>query len=248
VGFRGDTDPALEREVDALTWLHLGELDALVASLRGVGDAVMIGKIPKTSLYGGGATLRPDARAIGLFAKLRDRSDDAILGALADELQREGIVLRAQTELLPEIVARRGPIGSLVATAEQRADAAFGFPIAKTLGGVDVGQSVVVRERAVMALEAIEGTDATIRRGAALGGPGVVVVKVAKPRQDPRFDVPAVGADTLDVLAEVKAGALAIEAGATLVVDAPAFAREADRLGIAVFGIDASDLQEGPLR
>ncbi len=244
VAFVDETDPALEREVDAIAWLHLGELERLLGFLveRGARDAVMAGKILKTSLYGDLARLRPDGRAIALLASLRDRSDDGILGAIAGELASHGVVLRPQAALVPELFADRGVLGRVAPSEAQRRDAAFGFRIAKALGAVDVGQTVVVRERAVMALEAIEGTDAAIRRGAALGGPGVTVVKVAKPRQDPRFDLPAVGPDTLRVLAETKAAALAVEAGATLVVDREELVATADAHGIAVIGLGPEDV------
>jgi DUF1009 family protein len=239
VAFHGETDPALGEDADRITWVHLGELGALLSALHAAGarDAVMAGKILKTSLYGDLSQLRPDARAIALFAGLRDRSDDAILGAIADLLAGEGIVLRPQAELVPDLLAQEGVLGGVAPGASQQADAAFGWRIAKALGEVDVGQTVVVRERAVMALEAIEGTDAAIRRGADLGGPGVTVVKVAKPRQDPRFDLPAVGPDTIEVLAEVKAAALAVEAGRTLVVDRERMIALADAHGIALLGV-----------
>jgi hypothetical protein len=239
VAFHGDTDPALASDVDRITWLHLGELGALLGAFHEAGaqDVVMAGKILKTDLYGDLGRLRPDARAIALFAALRDRSDDAILGAIADTLAREGLRLRPQAELVPELLAQEGVLGGVAPTDEQRAEAAFGWPIAKALGGVDVGQTVVVRRRAVMALEAIEGTDAAIRRGAALGGPGVTVVKVAKPRQDPRFDVPAIGPDTIAVLAECAAGCLAVEAGRTLMVERERVLSLADAHGIALLGI-----------
>jgi hypothetical protein len=241
VAFHGDTDPRLAEAVDRITWLHLGELGALLGALQaaGVCDVVMAGKILKTNLYGDLASLKPDARAIALIAGLRDRSDDAILGAIADALASEGLVLRPQAELVPELLAEAGVLGRIVPGEAQRRDAAFGWRIAKALGEVDVGQTVVVRERAVMALEAIEGTDAAIRRGAALGGPGVTVVKVSKPRQDPRFDLPAVGPDTIEILAEGKAAALAVEAGRTLVVDRARVLELADAHGIALLGIGA---------
>lgn len=243
IAFHGDTDPGLEAEVDRITWLRLGELERLLSALRAAGarDVVMAGKILKTNLYGDLASLQPDARALALIAGLRDRSDDAILGAIADVLASEGLVLRPQAELIPELCAEAGVLGAVSPGGAQRRDAAFGWRIAKALGQVDVGQTVVVRDRAVMALEAIEGTDAAIRRGAALGGPGVTVVKVAKPRQDPRFDLPAIGPDTLEVLAQARAAALAVEAGRTLVVDRARVVEIADANGIALFGISGED-------
>ena len=248
VAFHGETDPELAANVDRITWLHLGELAALLDALLAAGAevVVMAGKILKTSLYGDLASLKPDARAIALFAGLRDRSDDAILGAIADILAGEGLLLRPQAELVPELLAQAGVLGGIAPGEAQRRDAAFGWRIAKALGQVDVGQTVVVRDRAVMALEAIEGTDAAIRRGALLGGPGVTVVKVAKPGQDPRFDLPAIGPDTLEVLVEAKAASLAVEAGRTLVVDRARVVELADAHGIALFGIGPPDGTDPP--
>jgi DUF1009 family protein len=247
VAFHGDTAPSLADEVDELHWLHLGELEALIARFRaaGVRQAVMAGKVLKTSLFGDLARLKPDARAIALIAGLRTRSDDSILGAIADELAQEGITLLPQAALVPELLAREGRLGAVEPTSGQRGDIAFGWPIAKALGALDVGQTVVVRERAVLALEAIEGTDAAVARGAALGGPGASVIKVAKPRQDPRFDMPAVGLATLAVLAEGKVAALAVEADRTLLLDRAELLREADRHGIAVLGIRDSTAPQG---
>jgi DUF1009 family protein len=239
IGFSGETEPALEAEVERLTWLHLGELGALLRTLREAGarEAVMAGKVPKTHLYGDLSRLRPDATALALLARLRDRKDDSILGALARFLEEEGIHLGPQAALVPDLVAGEGVLGRVTPTPAQRADVAFGWPLAKAIGGLDVGQTVVVRDRAVLAVEAIEGTDEAIRRGGLLGGPGACVVKVAKPGQDPRFDLPAVGADTLDVMCEVQAAVLAVEAGVTLVLDRERLLAAADAAGIAVLGV-----------
>ena len=249
VAFYGDTDPGLADEVDELHWQHLGELDALIQTLHrgGVRQAVMAGKVMKTHLFGDLASLRPDARAVELIAGLAQRNDDSILVALADMLGAEGITLLSQVALVPELLAGEGTLGGLVATAQQRAEIAFGWPVAKALGAVDVGQTVVVRERAVLAVEAIEGTDAAIERGAALGGPGTCVIKVAKPRQDPRFDVPAVGLQTLAVMVAGKCAALAVEAGRTLLLDREALIGEADRHGIALVGVSSTG-EAGPER
>lgn len=247
IGFPGETEPALEAEVERLTWLHLGELGALLGTLRKAGarEAVLAGKVPKTLLYGDPSRLRPDATALALLARLRDRKDDSILGALARFLQEEGVRLGAQAELVPELVAGEGVLGRVAPTPAQRADVAFGWPVAKAIGGLDVGQTVVVHERAVLAVEAIEGTDEAIRRGGLLGGPGACVVKVAKPGQDPRFDLPAIGADTLDVMCEVRAAVLAVEAGATLVLDRERLLAAADAAGIAVLGVAPGELAAG---
>ena len=240
-------DPELEGELAECRWLHLGELGTLVGFFReaGVRSLVMAGKVPKTMLYGDPRRLRPDPTALALLGRLRDRMDDSILGAVAQLLESEGFRLLAQTAVAPELVATRGPLGSVEPTPEQWAEIRFAWPIARALGRLDVGQSVVVRHRAVMALEAIEGTDEAIRRGGALGGPGCCAVKVAKPGQDPRFDVPTIGLHTIATLAEVKGAVLAVEAGATLVLGRAALAGAADAAGIAVVGVTPGDAGEG---
>jgi hypothetical protein len=234
------SDPAFEAEVDVLTWLYLGELDRMFAFFREtrVEEVVMAGKVPKTSLWKDPSAFRPDQRAIALMKGLADRKDDSIVGSIADLIEAEGFSVLGQVELAPELWAPAGPIGRVPPTEEQRRDIAFGWPIAKAIGNLDIGQTVVVRGRAVLALEAIEGTDAAIRRGCALGEKGACVVKVAKPRQDPRFDVPAIGLDTLTTLVEVGAGVLAVEAGRTVVLDREALAQGADEHRISIVGID----------
>jgi hypothetical protein len=239
-------DPELEGELAECRWLHLGELGTLVAFFReaGVRDLVMAGKVPKTILYGDPRELRPDATALALLGRLRDRKDDSILGAVAQLLEAEGFRLLPQAVVAPELVAPRGPLGRVAPTPEHWQEVRFAWPVARALGRLDVGQSVVVRHRAVMALEAIEGTDEAIRRGGRLGGAGCCVVKVAKPGQDPRFDVPTVGLRTLRTLAEVKGALLAVEAGATLVLGREAVAAAADAAGIGVVGVAPGDVEE----
>jgi hypothetical protein len=242
IAFHGQTDPALEEEAE-ITWLHPGEVGAALAALRGAGvrEAVMAGKVPKAGLYAGPAALRPDEEALALLSKLRDRRDDSILAALADWLEERGIRLLDQAELVPGLVGGEGLLGRTALDAQQRADVAFGFPIAKTIAGLDIGQTVVVKDGAVLAVEAIEGTDAAIRRAGQVG-PGACVVKVAKPSQDPRFDVPAIGPDTLAAMLEAKAAALAFEAGRTLVLERAALVQAADGHGIALVGVAAERL------
>ena len=167
LAFPGDTDAALASEVDEIAWHPLGQLEAQIAFLHahGVRDALMIGKVPKLHLVRDFARLAPRRTCTALLRDLRTRSDDGILGAIADELGREKIVLRRQTELLRDWVASEGVLGAVAPDDAQRADIAFAWPLARALGAVDVGQTVVVRDRAVMALEAIEGTDEAVRRG-----------------------------------------------------------------------------------
>lgn len=250
VAFEGLAEAGLESVADAYVAQPIGQLERLFAFLRGAGvkQVVFAGKVPKRVLYDG-TNLAPDARALQILAKLRDRSDDSILLACAAALEEEGFELLSQAELAPELLAEEGQLGALAPTAEQLAELRFAWPIAKALGGLDVGQTVVVEGRAVLALEAIEGTDLAIRRGVSLGGGGgACVVKVAKPQQDPRFDVPAIGVETVRALASGKSGKgglLAVEAGATLLLQREALIREADAAGIALLGVDGRRLPGG---
>jgi hypothetical protein len=247
VGFHGETDPRLADAVDELTWAYLGELQKIIDTLRGYGAerAVMAGKVLKTHLYGDLGALRLDERAIGLLGSLRDRKDDSILGAVVDAIASEGIDFPDQTVLLPELFGAEGPVSAARPGDAQWADVRFGWPIAKAMGGLDVGQSVVVKDLAVIAVEAIEGTDAAIRRGAELAGPGCCVVKVAKPSQDPRFDVPTVGPRTVAVLVEGRASVLAVESERTVVLERERMVREADAAGIALIAVSARSLGPG---
>jgi hypothetical protein len=238
--------PELEGQVDAFAWAHVGDFGRLFEVLRaeGVHDVVLAGKVPKTFLWQRRDAVRPDARALAALAKLGDRKDDSLLGAVVEVIEAEGLRVRSQLELSPDLCAPEGLLGKVAPSARQLADVAFAWPVAKTLGALDVGQSVVVQDKAVLALEAVEGTDRAIERGAALAerGRGVVVVKVAKPAQDLRFDVPTVGRDTLRTLAKGGGGALAVEAGLTLVLEREALVAEADAAGIAVLGVDGRRL------
>jgi DUF1009 family protein len=240
VGLEGFAAPELAARVERFEALPLGQLERLFAFLRGQGvkQVVLAGKVPKAVLFGMGGRLQPDGRALALLASLPDRRDDSILLAVAAALEAEGFELIAQADLAPELLAGEGRLGAVDATASQLADLAFAWPIAKALGQLDIGQTVVAKGRAVMALEAIEGTDAAIRRGCELAGGGVCVVKVAKPGQDPRFDVPVVGLETVRALAVGGGGCLAVEAGNTLLLEREALLREADTAGIALLGVD----------
>ncbi len=239
VGLRGLTEASLAEEVERFAWVHVGEVEPMLARFREAGarQCVMAGKVPKTFLWEHPELVKLDARALGALAGLADRKDDSLLGAFADLLEEEGFTLLGQAELAPGLFAEEGTLGAVAPAEEQRADIAFGWPIAKAIGGLDVGQTVVVRGRAVLALEAVEGTDEAVRRGCALGEAGATVVKVAKPSQDMRFDVPAVGPATIRAMAEGGALALAVEAGKTVVLDRERLVSEADRHGIAVVAV-----------
>ena len=202
----------------------------------GVTRAVMAGGIHRARAI---FEARPDWGAVSLALRLHRFGDDAILRALAEYLQESGISIVAVTEYLPEVVAPVGHLAGPLLTAGQEKDVSLGAEVARLLGRADVGQTAVIKGGHVLALEAVEGTDETIRRGARLGGAGVVVVKVSKPGQDERFDLPAVGTKTLDVMRDCRASVLAIEGGRTLLLDAAQLFAEAERAGISVVGVSS---------
>lgn len=233
VAIEEEADRAIEREADRTYWQPLGKLGKLLKLLKKekVGQAVLAGKVHKTRIF---KDLRPDIRALSLLWGLKDRKDDTILFKVVDVLASEGVELLPQTtymeSYLPEsqVFTRREP------TDEERIDVDFGAVIARELGRLDIGQTVVVKKGAVLALEAIEGTDQAIRRGGSLGSGGVVVVKVAKPEQDERFDVPAVGVDTVVACLDGGARVLALEAGKTFFFQRDEAVALADRHGMTI--------------
>jgi DUF1009 family protein len=237
VAHQGETDPALASLVAELHWIHVGQLGQIIRIFKaaGVRQAVMAGGISRGRLF---REFRPDWRALGVIRRAGAGRDDRLLRAVADELARAGITIAPSTLFLGDLVATSGQLSRRPPTQAELADINLGVQAARELGRLDIGQCVVVRRQVVVALEAVEGTDATIRRGGALAGPGVVVVKVSKPHQDLRFDVPAVGLDTIATMREVQAAVLALEAGRTLIFDRPEMLTAADQADIAVWGLE----------
>ena len=229
----GETDTAVEGTADEVLWVKIGQLQRSMDFFksRGVGRAVMAGGITKENMF---VNFEPDERAYGLVAKLGNLNDDSFLRALADEYDAEGITIEPSTSLLPELLAPEGVLTARHPSPAELLDIEFGWRIAKELGRLDVGQCVVVRNLAVLALEAIDGSDETIRRGGRLGRENAVVVKVCKPAQDFRFDLPSVGLETIGVMSEVKASVLAVEAGRSLIFDFEEMIAAADRAGITI--------------
>ena len=241
VAHRGETADDLEGVVSAITWVYPGELDALIQALKAahITRAVMVGGIAKPRLF---RDLRPDARALEAIARVGALRDDLLLRALADELERDGITVVESTIYLRDIVPAAGVLSARSPTPEEWADIRFGLRAAKVIGQFDIGQSVVVRGGAVMAVEGIEGTDATIRRAGQLVNGDIVLVKACKPTQDRRFDLPAVGPDTIRTLAEMRGRVLAIEANCTITLDRVEMLALADAAGIAVVAVDANEV------
>ncbi|MCX7781679.1 MAG: UDP-2,3-diacylglucosamine diphosphatase LpxI [Negativicutes bacterium] len=219
VGVVPGVDEELKTAAAAYYAISVGELASLLATLKkeNVTAVTMLGKVTKELMFAG--SVRLDERMQRLLAGLKDNSDDTIMLAFVRELAAEGIGVLDQTALLSALMPAPGVLTARPPTEAERADMEFGFQMARHIGGLDIGQTVVVKNRAVMAVEAIEGTDACIRRGGALGRGGVTVAKTAKPNQDMRFDVPGVGPDTIRAMIEAGATALVMEAGKTLLVD-----------------------------
>jgi len=232
----GETDPALAQLVDEIHWLYVGQLGKMIRLFKkaGVSRAVMAGGITRGRLF---REFRPDLRALALVRRAGAGQDDRLLQAVAAEFESEGITIAPSTLFLDDLLAPAGQLGKRAPNQAQLEDINFGFRIAKAMGALDIGQCVVVRRQVVVALEAIEGTDECIRRGGLLAGPGCVVVKVSKPNQDLRFDVPAVGLDTIRTMFETQAAVLALEAGKTLTFDRPEMLTQANRAKIVVWGV-----------
>jgi DUF1009 family protein len=235
-GIGRDADPKLGKVTDAYQHIKLGELKRLRDFFKkeGVSHAVMAGKIEKVRLFEG--EVRPDLEMVKVLLKVRDFRDDSLLGGIANYLSHHGIELQDSTRFLKSSLPGPGILGKKAPSREILEDIDFAWEAAKTLARMDIGQTVVVKKKAILALEAIEGTDEAIRRGGRLGQGEVTVIKVAKPNQDMRFDVPAVGLATLEILKEAKAKALAFEAGKTLFIDLKDFIQGANQAGIALVG------------
>jgi DUF1009 family protein len=240
VAHEGETTPELDQHVDAITWIKVGQLDAIVRAFQAhaVTRAVMAGGIRKTALL---EHFAPDERGMRFLSRLGTWSDDAVLRGVAAELEGEGIAVVESTLFLHTLLTPEGTLTARVPDAGQWRDVEYGVSVAKGIGPWDIGQTVVVKSRIVLAVEAIEGTDEALRRGGGLAKGGAVAVKVSKPGQDLRFDVPAVGADTVAVCQEAGIAVLALEAGKTLLLERAQLLRLADAAQLAVVGVRAHD-------
>jgi len=232
----GETRKDLYRQVDALHWVQIGQLDEIINYFmkEGVRQVLMAGGVSKTHFF---SRLKPDARALKVLTRLKDKKDDALLRGIAEELEEEGLRVVSPVPFLREHLASKGCWSKRQPTEGEKKDISFGWELAKQMGSLDIGQSVVVKDQIILAIEAIEGTDAAIRRGGKLGRGGVAVIKVCKPRQDQRLDLPVIGLATLRVLKKAGASLLAVEAGKTIVVDKDKVVSEADRNQICLVGM-----------
>lgn len=236
VAHRGETEAAIERIADEVTWIYVGQLGKIIDVFHraDVTQAVMAGGIRKVKLFG---NFRPDLRGARFLAKLKSREDDALLRGIANELAADGIEIVESTLCLGHIIATAGVLTKRAPRKSEWEDIELGFRTAKEIGRLGIGQTVVVKNRMVVAVEAVEGTDAAILRGGALAKNGCVVVKVSKPQQDLRFDVPAAGVETIRNINAVKGRVLALEAGKTLLLEKDELLRQANAFGIAVVGV-----------
>ncbi len=232
----GETAPELERHVERIHWIKIGQFNKLIKALKedGVRQAVMLGGIKKTHVF---TTVRPDLRALAVASRLKQLKDDAILREVAAELESEGITIRESTFGLRGILVEEGALTKHAPSKKEWEDIRYGWEVAGEIGRLDIGQCVVIKDRAVVAVEAVEGTDKAIRRGGLLAHDGAVVVKRSKPQQDLRFDLPAVGPATIEAMESVKASVLAVEAGRSVILDRETTLRKAERAGIAIVGL-----------
>jgi len=228
-------DLAAKAPVAVVHWISLGQLGKCISTFRdaGVTQAVMAGQVKHTKLF---ADIVPDMTLLGVIMKLKAKNTDAIISGIADALRDNGIELLNSTTFLAPLMAREGVLTRRAPDDDERAELAFGYRIADAIAGMDIGQTIVVKSNAVVAVEAMEGTDAVIERAGRLAGAGTCVVKVAKPNQDMRFDVPVVGLSTIDAMRTAGATLLSVDAGKTLMIDGDAIVRHADAAGICMVG------------
>lgn len=236
-GIKGDTSLLLKPFVNKLNIFKVGELKRLFSYFEAekVNQVVMAGQVNPENLFSENVVL--DEEFKDLFNAIRDRKADTIFSAVADKLKEHNIELIDSTFLIKNHLAPQGTLTRRAPTLEQLADIEFGRQIAKTMGGIDVGQTVVIKEKAIVAIEAMEGTDKTILRGGSIAKDGAVVVKMSKPHQDLRFDVPVVGPRTIQHMTKARCKCLAIESGKTIMIDQERTVQLADRAGICIVAV-----------
>lgn len=224
-----------------LHWISIGQLGTCIGLLRdaGVTEAVMAGQVKHTKMF----DLRPDLALAKVLARLATRNTDSLISGVADALRDQGIRLIDSTAFLQPLMAREGTLTRRAPDAGEQRDLEFGYRVADAIAALDVGQTIAVKSAAVVAVEAMEGTDAVIARAGHLAGPGVRVVKVAKPQQDMRFDVPTIGIQTIHTMHESGAKVLAVESEKTIILDEEAVVRLADQFGIAIVALNAQEMQ-----
>jgi hypothetical protein len=230
--FTGETDPALTQHVEPIEWMRVGQLNRLLKFFRAqdVHHAIMAGQIAPKNLF----DLRPDWKALMLLGKLKQRNAESIFAAVADELATVDVHLLPATTFLENSLAPSGLIAGPKLSRHEEDDVDFGWKIAKEIARLDIGQTIVVKNGTVVAVEALEGTNDVIRRGGGLAREGAIIIKVAKPNQDMRFDVPVIGVETIRIAAEARLRVIALEAGKTLLLEHDAIVDLARRAKISI--------------
>jgi DUF1009 family protein len=231
-----DLESAAARPPRAVVhWVSLGQLGRCISLLKeaGITEAVMAGQVKHTKLF---SDIVPDMTLMGVLMRLKGRQTDALISGVADVLREHGINLLDSTAFLAPLLAREGVLTKRAPNDEELADLAYVYGVADAIAGLDIGQTIAVKSAAIVAVEGMEGTDAVIARAAQLAGKGVRIVKVAKPNQDMRFDVPVVGVSTIEAMQAAGATVLSVDAGRTLMIDGEAIIRVADAAGIAIVG------------
>lgn len=239
IAFRGETEQKIASLVDEVAWIHLGQFGAMLDAMKGFGipQAVMAGQITPTALF----RVRVDRAMLELLGRLKQKNAHTIFGAVGEELRKIGVELVAAHLFMERSMPSAGPLTPAVPTPQQQQDIELGLHVAKTTSGLEIGQTVVIKEGTILAVEAFEGTDATILRAGELGGPGSVVVKVAKRGHDMRFDIPVVGERTLKALRKAGVAVLAVEAGRTILLDRANVVAQATRQGLCMVAVATGD-------
>jgi DUF1009 family protein len=236
IGFPEITSPEIEKVIPSIHWIPFGQFEPVVRTIVGAGikEAMFAGKIPQTVIY---KSKTFDKTAQGLLSKLSNQQTDSLIGAAANAFAMFGVTFIDARTFLENHLAENGAMTQRQPTESELKDIEFGFKMAKHVAAEDIGQTVIVKQRAVLAVESIEGTDEAIHRAAKFGGEGIVIVKVSKPKQNFRFDVPIIGIDTLDIMKEVKSNLLAIESEKTIIMQKSQVLQKANETGICIYGV-----------
>jgi hypothetical protein len=237
IAHKGQTLPELERYVNKIYWIKVGQLGKLIKILKAekIKDAAMVGGITKTLMF---SYVSPDFHAISILAKLKTMNDDVLLRSVSEEIEKQGIAIHSSTIFLTDLISPAGCLTKRTPNKKETKDIEFGWKIAKEIGRLDIGQSIVVKDQVVLAVEAIEGTDEAIRRAGKLGKrKGLIIIKVSKPKQDMRFDIPAIGPETIATMQAAGANVLAIEKGKTLLIDKEELIQAANKAKISIVAL-----------
>jgi DUF1009 family protein len=238
VAFRKETDPVIERFCDEVHWIYLGQLGRMLDALKAVGipHAVMAGQITPTHLF----RVRMDGHLLRLLRRLPERNAHSIFAAIGEEIRAAGVELLPASSFMQRHMPVAGLLSRRAPTESEASDIRIGFHAAKTLSGLDIGQTVVVKEGTILAVEAFEGTDAAVLRAGKLGGPGAALVKVAKPGHDMRFDIPVIGLHTVKSIRKAGISAVAVEAGRAILLERDAIIAELDKRNVTLVVMEPS--------